>query len=92
MQFDLSRSQAYLIYVANTEARQTEVGELIELALRSRKPKKAIVLRGKLGLVDSFLDAWGHILQQLAEHAYGRTAVIDDDLIAALQAMLLRFG
>ena len=80
--------------VGNTEARKKEVGEIIRKALDAGKLNKAeaLILRGKLGFADSFLHGrlGSLVLKKLAEHAYGKTSKLDDDLISALQAMALR--
>ena len=81
------------MFVANTEARKKEVGEMIESALLRCKLSKpeALVLRGKLGFADSFVHGrlGSLVLKKLAEHAYGRTAKLDDDLVFFLRAMQL---
>ncbi len=77
------------MFVANTEARKKEVGEMIESALLRCKLSKpeALVLRGKLGFADSFVHGrlGSLVLKKLAEHAYGRTAKLDDDLVFFLE-------
>ena len=94
VQSDFCRSPDFLMFVANTEARKKEVGELIEAALASCKLSKpeALVLRGKLGFADSFVHGrlGSLVLKKLAEDAYGRTLKLDDDLMVCLRAMLLR--
>ncbi len=96
VQFDFHRSQNFLMYVENTEARKTEVGEIIKKALECGKLNRteSLVLRGKLGFADSFLHGrlGSLVLKRLAEHAYGKTSKLDGDLITALQAMALRLA
>ncbi len=87
VQFDFSRSQDFLMFVADTEARKQEVGELIDSALASGKLSKpeALVLRGFVhGCSESL------VFKKRAEHAYGRTLKFDDDLVVSLRAMQLR--
>ena len=94
VQFDFRKPQDFLMFVANTEARKKEVGDLIESALAGGKLSKpeALVLRGKWGFADSFVHGrlGPLVLKKLPVHAYGRTSKLDGDLIVPLRAMLLR--
>ena len=94
VQFDLCKSQDFLMFVANTDARKKEVCELIEAALLGGKLSKpeTSVLQGKLGFADSFVRVrlCSLVLKKLSQHAYGRTSQLDDDLIVSLRAMMLR--
>jgi len=76
------------MHIENTEARKKEICDLIGAALESGRLGKAesLILRGKLGFADSFIDA----LKKLSEHAYGRTSKLSSDVVARLQAMSLR--
>ena len=94
VQFDFCESDKYLMHVENTEARKKEVRDLIGLALKNRRLSKpeSLILRGKLGFADSFMHGrlGAVVLKKLAEHAYGRSATLEPDLIAALQSMIVR--
>ena len=94
VQFDFSRSSECLMFVENTESRKKEVSELMGIAIKNRKLSKpeALILRGKLGFADSFMHGrlGSLVLKKLAEHAYGRSAVLEADLVTALQSMIVR--
>ena len=91
-QFDFSKSSEYLMHVENTEARKKEVCELLGLAIKNRRLSmpEALILLGKLGFADSFMHGrlGALVLKKLAEHAYGRSAILEVDLLAWLLSSL----
>ena len=91
VEFDFNRAESRVLSICNTSDRKEELLKQIAGAIEagSLDKQQALVLRGRLGFADSFLHGrLGRlVLSKLVEHAYGRTSRLDDDLIAALDAM-----
>eukprot|EP00438_Fugacium_kawagutii_P036299 Skav217420 [mRNA] locus=scaffold2674:532342:553051:- [translate_table: standard] len=92
--FNFSRSSERLLLVDNTKSRKEELVEQLERACACRRLTKqeCLVLRGRLGFADSFVHGrlGSLILKQLNEHAYGKTARLDESLLDSLDAMKQR--
>ena len=89
--FDFSKSSERILLVDNTSSRKAELVEQLDMACRSGRLTKqeSLVLRGRLGFADSFVHGrlGVLILKQLNEHAYGKTAKMDEALLDSLQVM-----
>ncbi len=91
VQFDFSLSKDLVLRVGNTESRRAELISMISTVIEKGTLDKnaRLTLRGKLGFADSFLQSrlGALVLKRLSEHAYGRTAKLDDDKKLSLRAM-----
>ena len=96
VQFDLSSSGEKILMVRNTEQRVQDLQVLIAETLGAGVLAKqdALVLRGKLGFADLFLHGrlGLMVLQQLSDHAYGRTNKISEELNLGLRVMSQRLA
>ena len=94
VEFDFNRSKHKLLAVCNTSSRKEELIKQLEGAISDGvlDKQQSLVLRGRLGFADSFLHGrlGRMVLAKLVEHAYGRTRVIEYDLLMALKAMVHR--
>ena len=94
VQFDLSSSGKKLLKICNTEQRVQDLLAMLHATLQAGELGKqdALILRGKLGFADSFLHGrlGLMVLKQLAEHAYGRSAKLREELVVGLNAMVQR--
>ena len=96
VEFNFSSSGERVLLVGNTEARRNELLALLSSALEKGllDKRSCLTLRGKLGFADSFLHGrlGALVLKRLSEHAYGRTAKLDSDMVLALKSMAERLG
>ena len=94
VQFDFGLSKDLILRVGNTESRRAELISMISDAIEKGSLDKnvCLTLRGKLGFADSFLHGrlGALVLKRLSEHAYGKTARLDDDIKLSLNAMSKR--
>ena len=94
VQFDFSLPRDLVLKVSNTEARRNELISMISGAIGNGRLEKhaCLTLGGKLGFADSFLHGrlGSLLLKRLSEHAYGRSAKLDEELVHSLTAMVDR--
>lgn len=87
-------SKDLVLGVSNTDSRRSELISMINSAVSEGCLDKSscLTLRGKLGFADSFLHGrlGSLLLKRLSEHAYGRTAKLEEELVQSLNAMVKR--
>ena len=89
--FDLSLSSERKMRVFNTESRRASLLEQLSQATQRGSVTRhdAMSLRGRLQFADSCLHgrAGSLALKRLAEHAYGHSSKLSDELVASLTLM-----
>ena len=94
VEFDFSGAERAVLRIGNTDSRRAELLSMISGVLAKKHLDKptSLVLRGKLGFADGFMHGrlGSLVLKKLSDHAYGRSAKINDELSVALQAISMR--